>query len=114
MRLGTVREGQRKLAVPRSSVPLRRAPATTVPAPYHQPLPLALNSLLATRLADADAQRLVREAVAIERSFVCEQLPLGAIGLDAGAMGQARAVWVAGRSIESGAWLEGGGGKGPR
>lgn len=43
-------------------------------------------SLLSSKLSDEAAQRIVREAVDIERQFVCEQLPLESLGLDKGAM----------------------------
>lgn len=45
-------------------------------------------SLLRCRLSDERAQGIVREAVDIECRFVCDQLPLGAIGLGAAAMEQ--------------------------
>lgn len=47
-------------------------------------------SLLRSRLSDEQAQGIVREAVDIERRFVCEQLPLAAIGLECAAMEQVR------------------------
>lgn len=43
-------------------------------------------SLLRSKLSDAAAQAIVKEAVDIERAFVCEQLPVEAIGLHKGQM----------------------------
>lgn len=64
------------------------------------PLP---RSLLRCRLSDERAQGIVREAVDIECRFVCDQLPLGAIGLGAAAMEQARGLVGCGGVEDGGA-----------
>lgn len=59
------------------------------------------HSLLNSRLSDEAAQGMVREAVAAERAFVCEELPLAATGLEPGAVCEVRRLgrrWVVGAS----------------